>query len=232
MIELDRLSQCENFAYVVTPNVDHLVMLHEGQDEGVRQRFNEAYKAAALRICDSRILKLLAKLRGIDLEVVTGSDVTAHLFASGHFNGKKVAIVGGDEATLLELRTRFPDIDLVQHIPPMGVLKDQHAADEIEAFVAANPCHYVLLAIGAPQSEIVAAQCLQAGRSKGVGLCVGASIDFVLGRKARAPLWLQRANLEWAFRLMSEPKRLWRRYLMTGPQIFKLAFRFEKSEPL
>lgn len=224
--ELDRLSQCDSFSYVVTPNVDHVVMLHEGQDESVRGRFNEAYKAAALRICDSRILQLLAKLRGIELEVVTGSDLTALLFEGGHFNGKKVAIVGGDEATLPELQARFPDIELVQHIPPMGVLKNQHAADEIEVFIAANPCHYVLLAIGAPQSEIVAAQCLKADRSRGVGLCVGASIEFVLGRKARAPVWMQRTSLEWAHRLLSEPSRLWKRYLIKGPRILTLAFRY------
>lgn len=228
--ELDRLSQCDSFAYVVTPNVDHVVMLHEGQDRGVRERFNEAYKAAALRICDSRILQLLAKLRGIKLDVVTGSDLTAQLFEGGHFNGKKVAIVGGDEATLPELHARFPDIDLVQHIPPMGVLTNQHAADDIEAFIAANLCHYVLLAIGAPQSEIVAAQCLKAGRSKGVGLCVGASIEFVLGRKARAPLWMQRTSLEWAHRLLSEPTRLWRRYLLQGPRIGLIAIRGSQLE--
>jgi exopolysaccharide biosynthesis WecB/TagA/CpsF family protein len=223
VIELDRLSKRDSFAYVVTPNVDHLVMLHEGEDEGVRDQFNEAYKAASLRICDSRILQLLAKFRGISLEVVTGSDLTAHLFESGQFNGKKVAIVGGDEVTVPELHARFPDIDLVQHIPPMGVLKNQHAADEIEAFIAANPCHYVLLAIGAPQSEIVAAQCLKAGRSRGVGLCIGASIEFVLRRKTRAPIWMQKARLEWAFRLLSEPRRLWKRYLVNGPRIAKIA---------
>ena len=223
--ELDRLSQCNSFAYVVTPNVDHLVMLHEGQDESTREWFNEAYKAAALRICDSRILQLLAKLRGIELEVVTGSDLTAQLFEGGHFNGKKVAIVGGDEATLPELRGRFPDIDLVQHIPPMGVLKNQQGADEIEAFIASNPCHYVLLAIGAPQSEIIAAQCHKTGRSRGVGLCVGASIEFVLGRKARAPEWMQKSNLEWAHRLLSEPTRLWKRYLVDGPKIALIARR-------
>ncbi len=225
LAELDRLSQCASFAYVVTPNVDHLVMLHEGLDAGIRERFHAAYNAAALRLCDSRILQLLAKLRGIKLEVVTGSDITAQLFEGAHFNGKKVAIVGGDEATLPELHARFPDIDLVQHIPPMGVLKNQHAADEIEAFIAANPCHYVLLAIGAPQSEIVAAQCFKAGRSKGVGVCVGASIEFVLGRKARAPVWVQKAHLEWAHRLLNEPTRLWKRYLIKGPRILTLAFR-------
>lgn len=123
---------------------------------------------------------------------------------------------------LPELRARFPEIDFVQHIPPMGVLERPDAAIKIEAFVASSSCNYALFAFGAPQSEIVANHCLSAGRSKGVGLCVGASIEFVLGTKLRAPVWIQNAHLEWAFRLMAEPKRLWRRYIAIGPKIFRL----------
>jgi exopolysaccharide biosynthesis WecB/TagA/CpsF family protein len=202
-----------------------VVVLHEGQDEHVKERFREAYKAAALCLCDSRILELLAKFRGVRLNVVTGSDLTALLFASGQLNGKRVAIVGGDQAMIPELNERFPGIELVQHIPPMGVLHKPDAIAEIEAFLASAACDYVLLAIGSPQSEVVAHQCLKAGQARGVALCIGASIEFVLGRKARAPLWMQRTRLEWAFRLMSEPKRLWRRYLAFGPKIVRLTFK-------
>ena len=221
--ELDRLSRLDSFSFVVTPNVDHIVMLHEHKNEDIRKRFGEAYCAAALRLCDSRILQLLAKFRGTELEVVTGSDLTAILFEKGHLNGKKVAVIGGDEAMLPELRARFPAINLVQHVPPMGVLNSPDAANEIEAFVASASCDYALFAFGAPQSEIVANKCVQAGRSRGVGLCIGASIEFVLGRKARAPLWVQKMRLEWAFRMMLEPRRLWKRYLITGPVICRLA---------
>jgi exopolysaccharide biosynthesis WecB/TagA/CpsF family protein len=220
--ELDRLSRSDSFSFIVTPNVDHIVMLHEHKNEDIRKRFGEAYRAAALRLCDSRILQLLAKFRGTELEVVTGSDLTAMLFEKGHLNGKKVAVIGGDEAMLPELRARFPEINLVQHIPPMGVLRNARAAYEVEEFVASASCHYALFAFGAPQSEIVANLCVQGGRACGVGLCIGASIEFVLGRKARAPSWIQKANLEWAFRLACEPRRLFRRYLVSGPQILKI----------
>jgi N-acetylglucosaminyldiphosphoundecaprenol N-acetyl-beta-D-mannosaminyltransferase len=222
-VELDRLSQSESFSFVVTPNVDHVVMLHEFKDEGIRKRFNEAYNAAAFRLCDSRILQLLARLCGKKLEVVTGSNLTAFLFERGHFNGKRVAIIGGDEAMLPELRERFPEIDLVQHIPPMGVLENSEATPEIEAFLASSLCEYALFVFGTPQSEMIANHCVRAGRSRGVGLCVGASIEFLLGRKARAPVWVQTSRLEWAFRLGNEPSRLWKRYLIRGPRIFLIA---------
>jgi exopolysaccharide biosynthesis WecB/TagA/CpsF family protein len=229
LAEIDRLSQRDSFSFVVTPNVDHVVMLHEHKDADIRKRFADAYSTAALRLCDSRILQLLAKFRGIELAVVTGSDLTAILFEKGHLNGKKVAIIGGDEAMLPELCARFPEISLVQHIPPMGVLKNHAAVGEIEAFVATTACDYVFFAIGAPQSEIVAERCLEVGRSRGIGLCIGASIEFILERKARAPVWTQKAGLEWLFRLMSEPKRLWKRYLLKGPRIGLIAIRWSSK---
>jgi len=222
-VELDRLAQSGSFSYVVTPNVDHVVLLHEGKDAGIRKRFSDSYGGAALRLCDSRILQLLARLRGIDLEVITGSDLTAYLFEKGWFNDKKVAIIGGDEEMLPELKSRYPQRDLVQHIPPKGVLKNPEAVQDIEAFLASATCDYALFAFGAPQSEIVAEHCAEANRSRGVGLCIGASIEFVIGRKARAPVWMQKTRLEWAFRLASEPRRLWKRYLIIGPRIFWIA---------
>lgn len=226
--ELGRLSQLPAFSFVVTPNVDHVLMLHPTSPVPATLAFQQAYAAAAMRLCDSRILQRLARLHGVTLEVVTGSDLTAYLFESGQLDGRKVAIIGGDAAMVPELHGRFPAIEIVQHRPPMGVLRDERASEEIIRFIEQERAHYVMLAIGAPQSEIIAHRCLLAGKSVGVGLCIGASIEFLLGRKARAPRWMQRLGLEWAFRLLSEPRRLWRRYLVTGPRVFLLASKWRQ----
>jgi N-acetylglucosaminyldiphosphoundecaprenol N-acetyl-beta-D-mannosaminyltransferase len=69
---------------------------------------------------------------------------------------------------------------------------------------------------------MVAKACLDRGDCVGFGLCVGASLDFIGGRVNRAPLWMRTARLEWLHRLASEPKRLWKRYLLEGPKIFWL----------
>jgi exopolysaccharide biosynthesis WecB/TagA/CpsF family protein len=221
--EIDRLSQESSFSYIVTPNVDHIVQLHEGGDEAVVSAFRLAYASAQLRLCDSRVVQLLARLRGVHLDVVTGSDLTAYLFNEGYLNGRKVALIGGDDTILQALQERYSAVDVVQHQPPMGVLKNQHASAQIVEFISSGSFHVVLFAIGGPQSEIISHQCLKAGQSRGVALCIGASVEFMLGRKARAPRWMQRAKLEWAFRLISEPRRLSRRYLLMGPRIFRLA---------
>lgn len=110
----------------------------------------------------------------------------------------------------------------------MGVLQKPDALQDIVRFVEREQAHYVLFAIGCPQSEIIAQQCVVAGQSVGVGLCIGASIEFLLGRKKRAPLWMQRMSLEWGYRLYKEPGRLWKRYLVKGPRIFWLGIEARK----
>lgn len=214
------------FSYIVTPNVDHLVKLRAKAKQPALQAFSDAYDAAALRLCDSRILAGLAKPFGIALPVVPGSDLTAAIFRKLLVRGNRVAIVGGSAETIPRLEGLFPDIELVQHIPPMGMLSNPAAMKAAEEFVGQCQAGFVLFATGAPQSEILAHHCLERGDARGVGLCIGASIDFLLGDQRRAPQWMQRAGLEWAHRLASNPRRLWRRYLVEGPRIFLITARW------
>ncbi len=215
-----------HFSYIVTPNVDHLVKLRAKVGQPALQAFRDAYDAAALRLCDSRILAGLAKPFGLSLPVVPGSDLTAAIFRKLLVAGQRVAIVGGGDDTAPRLESLFPGIDVVQHIPPMGMLSNPAAMKAAEEFVGQCHAAFVLFATGAPQSEILAHRCLARGDAQGVGLCIGASIDFLLGDQRRAPLWMQRAGLEWAHRLATNPRRLWRRYLVEGPRIFLVTARW------
>jgi exopolysaccharide biosynthesis WecB/TagA/CpsF family protein len=79
-----------------------------------------------------------------------------------------------------------------------------------------------LLCVGCPAQELIAQALGELGSKSGVALCVGASIDFLTGVRARAPLWLQKLGLEWAYRLMREPARMWRRYLVESPRILRI----------
>ena len=63
-----------------------------------------------------------------------------------------------------------------------------------------------------------------------MGLCVGASLDFLGGKARRAPVWVQRARLEWLHRLVQEPGRMWRRYLVEGPKVFLLWQRWRQTQ--
>ena len=214
------MSRGDTFSYVVTPNVDHFVNLYPKVRDTSHDLFRAAYLDADLVLCDSRIVAGLARLSGLSLNVVPGSDLTAQLFARQLTRRDRVAIIGGDAALKERLSASFPEPDYVQYIPPMGVLQKPGEMQKIVAFVARCDAQYVLFAIGAPQSEIAAHLCAQSGRCKGVGLCIGASLEFIVSAKKRAPLWMQQRGLEWAYRLASEPRRLWRRYLVEGPRIF------------
>lgn len=225
LTEIAQMARQDRFSYVVTPNVDHLVNLYPKQPESKHQLFREAYDAADLTLCDSRILKALARLSGIGLTVVPGSDLTASLFDQQLATGDRVAIIGGDDKLLDHLKRLHLQPTYLQHVPPMGVLKKPEVMKEIVHFVENAGADYIFFAIGSPQSEIIAHQCAQSQKCRGVGLCIGASLEFITSAKKRAPKWMQAAGLEWAFRLISEPRRLWRRYLVEDIRIFPIYLR-------
>jgi UDP-N-acetyl-D-mannosaminuronic acid transferase (WecB/TagA/CpsF family) len=83
------------------------------------------------------------------------------------------------------------------------------------------------LAIGSPQQEIVAHKLKERGVARGLALCVGTAVNYLTGIEKRAPQWMQRIGFEWLFRLLQNPKRLAKRYLVRGPLIFPLLFRIE-----
>ena len=217
------------FRYVVTPNVDHLVMLHGEGREDWRQKYRSAVERADLVVNDSRVLARLARLAGVDLPTAPGSDLTRELVNGGIAPGARIALVGGSPAEAEWLRTALPRSEVAHLAPPMGVRDRLDLQDQIAEFVEREAADFTFLAIGAPQSELVAQRIAARGKARGVALCIGASIEFLSGARRRAPRWTQKAGLEWAFRLLSEPRRLWRRYLVQGPRIFVIWYRWRRA---
>lgn len=211
------LDECDGrFRFVVTPNVHHVVMLHE------RPSIRTSYAMAWRTLCDSRILSHLARLRGIDLPVVTGSDLTAALIARASAKGMQVTIIGPPAEDCEILAAKYPGLKIKCHTPPMGFAKSEAEIARCVAFAIEARSPLTFLAVGMPQQEIVAKLIADDPGARGVGLCIGASIDFLTGKQARAPLWVQKASLEWAYRLFSDPARLARRYLVESPKIVYL----------
>lgn len=205
------------FRFIVTPNVDHLVRVAKEPEV-----FNPLYEASWLSVCDSRILEMLANFSGVPLKAVPGSDLTQQLFDNVITAEDSITVIGAD-AEIIETVKRIYGLNKVNHYePPFGL---RHKPDEVvktAEFIAANPSRYVFICVGSPQQEMIAKACLDRGDCVGLGLCVGASLDFLSGRTKRAPKWMQRIRMEWVFRLASEPRRLWKRYLIEGPKIFWL----------
>jgi len=206
------------YGFAVTPNVDHLIRLHDDA------RFRELYAAARYVLLDSRFLaNMLRMVTGRRLPVCTGSDFTAKLLAEVAAVGDRIVVIGGSRQQMSELTKRFGFSNLVQFSPPMGFIRDPEAVEACLSFIEAHsPFRFCLLAVGAPQQEILAEQLQARGVARGLALCVGASIDFVTGTQRRAPQWMQHAGLEWLFRLGQNPARLATRYLVRGPRVFGL----------
>ncbi len=214
-----------HFGYVVTPNVDHVVRL-ETAGPGLRR----IYDQAALCLCDSQILRGIAKLLGIRLTLVPGSDLAAALFDHILHTQDRVCLIGGSDTHPASLARLYPGIEVVQHIPPMGLQNDPAARAAATRFAAQSRARIILLAVGSPQQELLAAEMARDPDIRGTALCIGAAVDFIVGERRRAPMPLRRAGLEWTWRLATEPRRLARRYLVDGPRIFPMAWRWWRAE--
>jgi len=215
------------FGYVVTPNADHLVRL--ARDPGLAA----IYRGAYLRLLDSRVVaRAAAVLRLPAPRVAPGSDVTALLLARHLRAGERITIVGLRPAWLPALVAQCGLAPPAHYDPPMGFAADRAAFAEAVEFVLAHPARFVFLAVGSPQQEALASAIAATGRATGTGLCVGASLEFLAGASRRAPGWMQRAGLEWLFRLLRDPRRLARRYLVDSPAVFGLLLRARFGWPV
>jgi len=206
----------DRFGYVVTPNVDHLIRYYDDAS------FRALYAAADYVLLDSRFLaKLLRLTRGLRAPVCAGSDLTATLFGAVIAPADRIVLIGASAAQAERLAVDYQLRDLRHYSPPMGFVHDPAAVATCLQFIeAASPFRFCLLAVGCPQQEIIAKQIRDRGVARGLALCVGASINFLTGVERRAPRWMQRAGLEWLYRLGSEPGRMARRYLVRGPRVF------------
>lgn len=203
--------------YVVTPNVDHAVMFqHDG-------RLRDAYRDAAMVVADGAPLVTVSRLlrKGLP-ERVAGSDLVPALFgaasdtlAAGSRPLRLFLLGAGPgvaERAALRIGQRWPGVQTVgSYCPPMGFERNDDENERIIDAVAAASPDVLLVGLGAPKQELWVHR-FHTRLAARVALCAGATIDFLAGEKNRSPLWMQRAGLEWAHRLASEPRRLARRY--------------------
>lgn len=204
--------------YVVTPNVDHAVMFqhHEG--------LQKSYEKAAMVVADGAPLIAASRLLGKSLpERVAGSDLGPQVIAEaskryseGHCKSLRLFLLGAGpgvaDRAAKKITKQFPGIEIVgTYCPPLGFEKDETENQRtLDAVKVAKP-DLLLIGLGAPKQELWIHQHYQEIDAK-VALCIGATIDFLAGEKKRSPEWMQRSGLEWAHRLLSEPRRLAGRY--------------------
>lgn len=202
--------------WVVTPNLDILRRL-------VRDRsFRDLCSTATLRLPDGAPLVWASRLKRTPLrERVAGSDLIWSLSQRAGEESWRVYFLGGNPGTAAgaanELAARYPGLSVAgTECPPMGFDKDPtYLAALGERLREARP-HLVFVALGSPKQERVIRVLREATPSSAWFLGIGISFSFVVGEVRRAPRWMQRIGLEWLHRLLQEPRRLARRYLVDG----------------
>lgn len=207
------------YRYVVTPNAYDVVAAHDSS-----KQLLPIYRGAWLSVCDSRIVRALARLERRALPLIPGSDLVAELLAKLNEDdrrraAKRILIVGPPRQTATALRAVFPNLDLEVMPAPAGLAHSAEMRLEVARACLNRPWDIALLCVGFPAQGLIARQLAELGCHSGIALCVGASVDFLTGVQKRAPQRLQRLGLEWAYRLVTQPRRLWRRYLIELPKI-------------
>lgn len=208
---------------VFTPNVDHVVRAE--RDAALRA----AYAAADLRLADGAPVLWAAALLGEPLPAkVSGSDLVEPLARRAADRGWSLWIVGGGpgvaERAAAALRDRTGVAVLGTDAPVVAADGDGLAGRQAAERIRRARPDLVLVAMGAPKQELWMER-HRALLAPAVAVGVGAAVDFLAGTARRAPRWMSRAGLEWAFRLAQEPRRLWRRYLVEDPRFAVILWR-------
>jgi N-acetylglucosaminyldiphosphoundecaprenol N-acetyl-beta-D-mannosaminyltransferase len=202
--------------YVVTPNIDHVVLADSNLD------FRDAYEKASLSLVDGMPLLWASRLLGVPLpQKISGADLVEPLMQRAAKEGLRVYLLGAGPGVAQKagevLHARY-GVNIVGFDAPMLSLSPDASEthDALERVRAARP-HLLLVAFGAPKQEILMSR-FRDVYAPAVALGIGASLDFIAGTVQRAPKWMSNNGLEWAYRLTREPKRLWRRYLVNDPK--------------
>ena len=204
-----RLAGGQGFA-LATLNLDHLVKLR------ACAQFRDAYAAQDLIVADGNPIVWLSHLAGRPVSLVPGSDLVEPLARLAARAGAKVALVGSTQTALaaaaIQLTRAIPDLNIVlRHAPAMGFDPTGPLADQVLADLARLDVGLFFVALEAPKQEMFAARGRR--RASKVGFAsVGAGLDFLAGSQHRAPVWVRRMAMEWAWRAVSSPNRLIPRY--------------------
>ncbi len=204
------LSLAPAFSYVVTPNIDHLARV---SGDRANEELKSIYKNASLSLCDSRIVDKLLRFKNKKIkEVVPGSSLTQYLFSDVLTDKDKILIVGVEQHYIDKLRGMYPRLTIEHINPTMGFINKSEEVESLIKSIESLNANYIFLSVGSPRQEVLAGKIAKSSSASGVALCVGASILFIVGAESRAPAFLQKLHLEWAYRMLQNPRRLFMRY--------------------
>ena len=206
---------------LITPNVDHLVKLQKDKD------FYDVYQKAEWVVCDSKILYLMSKLLKEPLpEAIPGSSFfTAYYMYHKNDRNCKIFLLGAAEGIAEKAMKNINEkvgwrIVVGAHSPSYGFEKNEQECEELLRIVNESGANVLLVGVGAPKQEKWIMKYRDRMPGVDVFMALGATIDFEAGTLKRAPKVWQKCGMEWLYRVIKEPKRLFKRYFVDDMQFF------------
>lgn len=203
-----------NCKYVVTPNVNCVVLLSKNA------AYRDAFEHAAMVVADGKPVVLAAKIFGEKIPgTVTGSDLVPAIFKHFHDEAQYElnvyllgAMPGVAEIAARNIEQTYQHVKVAGfYSPPFGFENDVAECERICQRITEAKADFLLIGLGAPKQATWVNQYANKLPVK-VAICAGATIDFLAGNKPRAPKWMSRIGFEWFYRMVTEPRRLVKRY--------------------
>lgn len=223
--EIDKLIQKKNCSYVVTPNVDHIVRLEKDEE------LQKVYKNASLILTDGKPLIWISKWYKTPIkEKISGSDLFPRVCQLAANKNYTMYLLGAAEGVAdtaaRNLMKKYPGLNIVgTYSPPFGFEKNEQEMNKIKTQIQDVHPDILIVGLGCPKQEkFMYYNCKELGVPISFGL--GASIDFEAGNIKRAPKWMSNHGLEWLYRFLKEPKRLFKRYFVDDLKIIRVARKY------
>lgn len=220
LTQMDLLNQLQR-GMLITPNLDHLVKLQHDRE------FYEVYRQAEWVVCDSKILYLLSKLLKHPLpEAIPGSSFfTAFYMFHKDDPDCRIFLLGAKEGIAQKAMERINEkvgrkIVVGAHSPSFGFEKDEKECRELVDIVNRSGANVLLVGVGAPKQEKWIMKYRNQMPDVDLFMALGATIDFEAGTLKRAPRLWQKLGMEWLYRCLKEPRRLFKRYFVDDMQFF------------
>lgn len=201
--------------WIVTANLDHL---RRYRSEDAAKRLIEQ---ADMIVADGMPIFWACRIAGLPLPTrVAGSDLIWSLAGRARDCNSSIYLLGGAPGAAKEaesiLITQFPGLRIVGvHCPPPGFEQDKRTIDAMQRELQQLQPDLVLVALGFPKQDQLISR-LKKGMPQSTFIGVGISLSFITGEVRRAPQWAQSLGLEWVHRMLQDPQRLFRRYVLQG----------------
>lgn len=220
LTQTDLLNQLQR-GVLITPNLDHLVKLQRDRE------FYKVYRQAEWVVCDSKILYLLSKLLKHPLpEAIPGSSFfTAFYMFHKDDQDCRIFLLGAKEGIAQKAMERINEkvgrkIVVGAHSPSFGFEKNERECEALVDIVNKSGANVLLVGVGAPKQEKWIMKYRNQMPDVDLFMALGATIDFEAGTLKRAPRLWQKLGMEWLYRCLKEPRRLFKRYFVDDMQFF------------